>query len=184
VLIAVDGAADALLDDGFTPHVIVGDMDSVSTDALTCGAELIVHAYPDGRAPGLERVHGLGLEAKVFSSAGTSEDVALLLAHERGADLIVAVGAHDNFIEFLDKGRGGMASTFLVRLRIGPKLVDAKGVNRLYRSQVRRSDLIMLVVAALVAWLAVVAISEPIRLWFKDIWVALKGVVHDVKRLF
>jgi uncharacterized membrane-anchored protein len=176
ILIAVDGAADALLEEGLKPHMIVGDMDSISTHALTCGAEIVVHAYPDGRAPGLERVDGLGVPAKVLRSAGTSEDIALLLAYENKADLIVAVGAHDNLAEFLDKGRGGMASTFLVRLKVGPKLVDAKGVNRLYRSQVRRSDLLMLVVAALFAWLLVVRISEPIKLWFHQWWVYLKNI--------
>ncbi|MCA1832040.1 MAG: putative cytokinetic ring protein SteA [Actinomycetota bacterium] len=184
ILIAVDGAADAMLEEGLRPDLIVGDMDSISTHALTCGAEIVVHAYPDGHAPGLERVDGLGLPAKILRSAGTSEDIALLLAYENQADLIVAVGTHDNLAEFLDKGRAGMASTFLVRLKVGPKLVDAKGVNRLYRTQVRRSDLIMLVVAALVAWLVVVAISDPIQLWFKDIWLGLKGLVHDLKHLF
>lgn len=184
VLIAVDGAADALLDEGFRPDVIVGDMDSVSTNALASGAELVVHAYPDGRAPGLERLEGLGLPAKIFRSAGTSEDIALLLAYERGADLIVAVGAHDNLIEFLDKGRGGMASTFLVRLKVGPKLVDAKRVNRLYRTQIRRREILLLVGSALASMLVVVAVSEPVRAffdaileWFKDVW-------YDVRQVF
>ena len=56
----------------------------------------------------------------------------MLLAYEKGAALIVSVGAHFNLIEFLDRKRGGMSSTFLTRLRIGEKLVDAKGVSRLY----------------------------------------------------
>jgi uncharacterized membrane-anchored protein len=167
VLVAVDGAADAMLDRGMRPDVIVGDMDSVSTQALGCGAELVVHAYPDGRAPGWERVRALGFDAQVFRSGGTSEDIALLLAYEKGADLIVAVGAHDNLIDFLDKGRGGMASTFLVRLKVGPRLVDAKGVNRLYRTQVRTSDLLLLVGSAAFA-MAVAAYAFPqIRLFLR-----------------
>jgi len=177
VLIAVDGAADALLEEGYTPDVIIGDMDSVSNDALTCGAEVIVHAYPDGRAPGLERTEALGLDAKVFPSPGTSEDIALLLAYEHTADLIVAVGAHDNLVEFLDKGRGGMASTFVVRLKVGSKLVDAKGVNRLYSSRVRTRDIVVLVAAALAAMLAVVFASPALRLfvrltadWFRSLF--------------
>jgi uncharacterized membrane-anchored protein len=177
VLVAVDGAADALLDEGYKPDVIIGDMDSVTTNALTCGAEVVVHAYPDGRAPGLERLEGLGIDASVVSSAGTSEDIALLLAYESGADLIVAVGAHDNLVEFLDKGRSGMASTFIVRLKVGPKLVDAKGVNRLYRSQIPTWSLMLLVVSAITAMVVAGFLSPSLRLWaqnlaawFRSVW--------------
>ncbi len=140
-LIGVDGGADALLEVGLKPDLILGDMDSVTNEALTSGAEIVVHAYPDGRAPGKERVEALGLEPLVLPGAGTSEDMAMLLAYESDCDLIVAVGSHASMVEFLDKGRPGMASTFLTRLKVGPKLVDAKGVNRLYRQGVRRSDL-------------------------------------------
>jgi uncharacterized membrane-anchored protein len=133
VLIGVDGGADALLDAGYRPDLIVGDMDSVSDKALRSGAEIVVHAYPDGRAPGLARVTTLNLPAVTFPAAATSEDLAMLLADEKGASLIVAVGTHATMVEFLDKGRSGMASTFLTRLKVGGKLVDAKGVSRLYR---------------------------------------------------
>ena len=133
VVVAVDGAADALLEMGQRPDVILGDMDSVSDEALRCGAQLIVHAYKNGSAPGLARVQSLGLTAETFAVPGTSEDAALLLAHEHGADLIVAVGTHSNLEDFLDKGRAGMASTFLVRLKVGPRLVDARGVFKLYQ---------------------------------------------------
>ena len=111
-------------------------MDSVSDAALRCGAEIVVHAYRDGSAPGLARVQELGITPVVFPAAGTSEDVAMLLADDKGAALIVAVGTHATLVEFLDKGRAGMASTFLTRLRVGGKLVDAKGVSRLYRSRI------------------------------------------------
>ena len=136
VLIGVDGGADALIEARHKPDLIVGDMDSVSDDALRCGAEIVVHAYRDGRAPGLERVRALGVEPVVFPATGTSEDVAMLLADDKGATLIVAVGTHVTLVEFLDKGRQGMASTFLTRLRVGGKLVDAKGVSRLYRARI------------------------------------------------
>src|SRR3712207_2693399 len=119
VLIGVDGGADALREAGYQPDLIIGDMDSVSDDTLTCGAEVVVHAYADGRAPGLSRVQDLGVEAVTFPATGTSEDIAMLLADEKGAKLIVAVGTHATLAEFLDKGRGGMASTFLTRLRPG-----------------------------------------------------------------
>ncbi|HTF10815.1 MAG TPA: putative cytokinetic ring protein SteA [Asanoa sp.] len=159
VLIGVDGGADALVEAGYTPDVIIGDMDSVTDDVLRCGAEVIVHAYPDGRAPGMARVHQLGLSALTFPAAATSEDVAMLLADEKGATLIVAVGTHNNLIEFLDKGRGGMASTFLTRLKVGGKVVDAKGVSRLYRQSISGSSLLLLVLSAVSAMASAVAVS-------------------------
>ncbi|MEU7000700.1 putative cytokinetic ring protein SteA [Nonomuraea sp. NPDC046570] len=173
VLIGVDGGADALLEAGYLPDMIVGDFDSVSTKALTCGAELVVHAYRDGRAPGLERVHQLGREAVLFPATGTSEDIAMLLADDKGAELIVAVGTHWTLVEFLDKGRSGMASTFLTRLRVGSKLIDAKGVSRLYRSRISMPSLLLLVATALVT-MGVAVFSSPIgQTWLngmQDIW--------------
>jgi uncharacterized membrane-anchored protein len=163
VLVGVDGGADALYEAGHKPHVIVGDMDSVSDEVLTCGAEVVVHAYPDGRAPGLARVQDLGIEAVTFPALGTSEDIAMLLANERGASLIVAVGTHATLDEFLDKGRIGMASTFLTRLRVGGKLVDAKGVSRLYRSRISTGALLLLVLAAFIAIGAALAVSDAGR---------------------
>ncbi|WP_421741799.1 putative cytokinetic ring protein SteA [Cellulomonas sp.] len=151
VLIGVDGGADAILDAGWKPDLIVGDMDSVSDRALTCGAEVVVHAYRDGRAPGLARVEQLDVKHVVFPATGTSEDVAMLLADDKGAELIVAVGTHATLVEFLDKGRSGMASTFLTRLRVGSKLVDAKGVSRLYRNRISNLQLTLLVLAGLLA---------------------------------
>ena len=163
VLIGVDGGADALREAGYKPHMIVGDMDSVSDEVLRSGAEVVVHAYPDGRAPGLARVQDLGIEAVTFPAMGTSEDIAMLLADEKGASLIVAVGTHATLVEFLDKGRGGMASTFLTRLRLGGKLVDAKGVSRLYRSRISSAALLLLVLAAFIAIGAALAVSEAGR---------------------
>jgi len=159
VLIGVDGGADALVEAGYTPDLIIGDMDSVTDDVLRCGAEVIVHAYPDGRAPGLARVNSLGISAQTFPAAATSEDLAMLLADGKGASLIVAVGTHATLVEFLDKGRGGMASTFLTRLKVGGKLVDAKGVSRLYRQSISGSSLLLLVLSALAAMASAVAVS-------------------------
>jgi uncharacterized membrane-anchored protein len=159
LMIGVDGGADALLEAGYRPHLIVGDMDSVSDHGLLCGAELVVHAYPDGRAPGLERVQRLGLPSVLFPGPGTSEDIALLMADEKGASLIVAVGTHNTLDEFLDKGRSGFSSTFLTRLRVGGKLVDAKGVSRLYRPRVSGWALMVLVLAACATILVAMAVS-------------------------
>ena len=169
VLIAVDGGADALLEEGLRPHLIVGDMDSVSDEALRCGAEVVVHAYRDGNAPGLNRVRDLGIEPIVFPAAGTSEDVALLLADDKGASLIVAVGTHATLVEFLDKGRAGMASTFLTRLRVGGKLVDAKGVSRLYRTRIPAHTLSLLVLAALIT-LAVALYVTPGGVSYRELF--------------
>ena len=160
VLVGVDGGADALREAGLTPDLVVGDMDSVSDEVLRCGAEVVVQAYADGRAPGLARVQDLGVPAVVFPAAGTSEDMAMLLADEGGASLIVAVGTHATLVEFLDKGRQGMASTFLTRLRIGSKLVDAKGVSRLHRSRISLWSLLALVLATLLAMTAALHVSS------------------------
>jgi uncharacterized membrane-anchored protein len=174
VLVAVDGAADALLEHGRTPDIIIGDMDSVSERALRCGAVLVVHAFVDGRAPGAERLDELGLEHIVYEAPGTSEDIAMLLAYERGAELIIAVGTHNSMSEFLDKGRPGMASTFLVRMKVGNILVDAKGVSRLYQPHVRKLDMVLLVASALFALLVVTAVSQPARLFLDNIWKAVE----------
>jgi uncharacterized membrane-anchored protein len=177
VLIGVDGGADALLEEGYRPDLIVGDMDSVSERALLSGSELVVHAYPNGYAPGESRLTGLGLSHKTLKVSGTSEDMAFLLAHGKGADLIVAVGSHGNLREFLDKGRMGMASTFLVRLRVGEILVDAKGVSRMYRGRIRGRDAVLLVGAALLAIVMVVAISPPLRLLVKLLYESVRDLV-------
>ncbi|MDR0879876.1 MAG: hypothetical protein LBN09_04125 [Clostridioides sp.] len=163
VLVGVDGGADALMEFGYTPDVVVGDMDSVSDEALIKAKEIVVHAYTDGRAPGLKRVQDLGLDAVVFPAPGTSEDIAMLIAYEYNAKLIVAVGTHSNMIDFLEKGRKGMASTFLVRLKIGTKLIDAKGVNLLYTSKLKFKYIIALLVTALFPVLILAYLSPHVQ---------------------
>ena len=175
VLVGVDGGADALLEVGLRPDVIIGDFDSVSTAALRSGAELVVHGYPDGRAPGAERLRELGVPHTVLSAAGTSEDIAMLLAYEKGASLIVAVGTHASMVEFLDKGRAGMASTFLTRMKVGPLLVDAKGVNRLYQGRVRKRDLTLFLIAAMLALAAIVLLVVP-RVFVEGVWLYVRDV--------
>jgi uncharacterized membrane-anchored protein len=188
VLIGVDGGADALVDAGYRPDLIVGDMDSVSERSLRLATErarwprrrppteIVVHAYPGGQAPGRGRLERLGITYRVMESSGTSEDMAFLMAHGKGAELIVAVGTHGNLREFLDKGRMGMASTFLVRLRVGEILMDAKGVSRLYSGRVRGRDIALLVGAALFAMLVVALVSQPFRLFFHLLLDQLKGL--------
>jgi uncharacterized membrane-anchored protein len=177
VLIAVDGGADALLDMKLQPDIIIGDFDSLSDTAMHSGAQLIHHVHPDGRAPGREELRAAGVEYDEFVAEGMSEDAALLLAYEAGAALIVAVGTHATMVEFLDKGRRGMASTFLTRLRLGPALVDAKGVSRLYEGRIRRRDMVFLVASAVAAMVAMTYVSHSLqvfldgfRLMFSDTW--------------
>jgi uncharacterized membrane-anchored protein len=184
VLIGVDGGADALVEAGYRPDLIVGDMDSVSDDVLRCGAEIVLHAYPDGRAPGESRLRRLGLDAVIFPAAATSEDIAMLLADGKGATLIVAVGTHATLVEFLDKGRGGMASTFLTRLKVGGKLVDAKGVSRLYRQGTSGSAMALLVLAAVAVMAAGVALSTvgrpylgTLAAWWDTLMFQLQGLL-------
>jgi uncharacterized membrane-anchored protein len=171
-LVGVDGGANALLEEGFTPDMIVGDMDSAQEATLRCGAELVVHAYPDGRAPGREHLEELGLAYKLVPAPGTSQDVAMLIAAEKGARLIVSVGSQWNLVEFLDKNRRGMSSTFLTRLRIGEILVDAKGVSRLYRPRPTMAPLALVLLVGIVALAAVIAVTPGLRdvadlLWLK-----------------
>ncbi|HEX6330601.1 MAG TPA: putative cytokinetic ring protein SteA [Actinomycetota bacterium] len=194
VLLGVDGGADALIEAGYTPHLILGDMDSVSDEALLSSrrrsglrrrsaTELVLHAYEDGRAPGRQRLEALGVPYKVVEAAGTSEDVAFLLAHEKGAEAIVAVGSHGNLREFLDKGRAGMASTFLVRLRVGEILMDAKGVSRVYAPRIRTRDSLLLIGAAIVAMVAAVAASPGLRLYVTQLFQNFRQWLFDLKDL-
>jgi uncharacterized membrane-anchored protein len=184
VLIGVDGGADALLEMRMKPDIIIGDFDSVSERALATGAELIHHVHLDGRAPGRENLQTWGIPYHEFVVDGTSEDVAMLLAYEAGAQLIVAVGTHASMVEFLDKGRRGMSSTFLTRLRLGPVLVDAKGVNRLYEGRVRRRDMALLVASALVAIIVVSIVSEPIHVFLRGVELTLRDLWFSISDTF
>jgi uncharacterized membrane-anchored protein len=180
-MVGVDGGADALIEAGYRPDLIVGDMDSVSDAALQCGAEIVVHAYPDGRAPGLPRVEALGIDPVLCAAAGTSEDIALLIADEMGASLIVAVGMHHTAVEFLDKGRAGMASTFLTRLRVDDKIVDAKGVSRLYQSRISAKAIVPLVLAAAVTILVALLVLPAGQIFLRylgleNFWYWLTGL--------
>lgn len=174
VLIGVDGGADALVEFGYKPDIIVGDMDSVSDTTLRCGAEIVVHAYADGSAPGLARLSEMGIYARVMAMPGTSEDIAMIIAFEKEASLIVAVGSHSNLIDFLEKGRKGMSSTFLVRLKVGSILVDAKGVSQLYRQGLKTKYILQLILGSLVPVLIILWVAPSTRPFFKLIWLQFK----------
>jgi uncharacterized membrane-anchored protein len=174
VLVGVDGGGDALLEVGLKPDIIIGDMDSASDSVLTCGAELVVQAYDDGRAPGRDRLDRLGLAYKVLPAPGTSQDVAMLVAFERGAKLIVSVGSHFNLSEFLGKDRAGMSSTFLTRLRVGEILVDTKGVSRLYQPAPTGGQMLAFLAAALIVVVIVVLSSPQLARLVELLWLKLQ----------
>ncbi len=174
VVIAVDGAADTLLRFGIIPHIIVGDMDSVSDTALKRGSEIIAHVYPNGDSPGRERLTKLGIPALECQVPGLSEDLALLLAYHKGAELIVIIGSHSSVEDFLDKGRRGMSSTFLTRLKVGSVLIDAKGVSKLYGSSARGRDIAKLALAGLIPLSTSVAASQAVRQFLRLIIMQLK----------
>jgi uncharacterized membrane-anchored protein len=171
VLIGVDGGADAIVEAGWKPDLIVGDMDSVSDRTLESGAEVVVHGYRSGGAPGAERLERLGVPFQTLSVPGISEDVAFLLAYEKGAQLIVAVGTHFNLIEFLERDRAGMSSTFVTRLKVGEILVDAKGVSRLVAPRVGLWPLVTLAAVGLLA-IVVAVLASP----------ALRSIIEDLAR--
>jgi uncharacterized membrane-anchored protein len=177
-IIGVDGGADALLEAGWKPDLVFGDMDSVSEEGLKLANRLLVHAYPDGNCPGMERVRAVGIkDAETLPAPGLSEDVAILIAEQCGAELIVAVGTHVGLVEFLDKGRRGASSTFLTRLKVGARLVDAKGVSKLYPSRVSVWQLVALVIAALVAVSAIVYSSHSLADIFQILAIKLRLIL-------
>ncbi|HWC84240.1 MAG TPA: putative cytokinetic ring protein SteA [Pseudonocardiaceae bacterium] len=161
VLIGVDGGADALRQAGYDPRIIVADPDTLSTDTLQSGAEVVVPAHADGHAPGLERIQDIGVGAVTFPASGNSEDLALLLAESHGAVLVVTVGFQATLAEFLDRGRSGSnPSTFLTRLKLGDKLVDSKAVATLHRSRVPFGAMLLLVLAVLLAVVVALTVSD------------------------
>lgn len=184
VLIGVDGGADAILEEGYIPDMIIGDMDSVTDKALNCGAEIVVHAYRDGRAPGTKRLDEKGIAYALFPATGTSEDIAMLLADDMGAEMIVALGTHVTLVEFLDKGRAGMASTFLTRLRVGGKLVDAKGVSQLYKPQITSWQALAFILVGLGTVAVALAVTPVGQALYGIGWIYLQQFVDYLRQLF
>ncbi|HYO38570.1 MAG TPA: putative cytokinetic ring protein SteA [Nocardioidaceae bacterium] len=191
VLIGVDAGADALLESGHRPDIVVvgkeglpgsgttDDQDvTVSLRALHAAGEVLLHTDGADRVTGEERLSRLGVRHRTVASSGMSEDVALLLADVRGASLVVTVGTHATLDEFLDRRRGGLSSTFLTRLRVGPKLVDARGVSQLYAGQVRAWHLALVVLAGLVA-LGVAVATTPVG---AEWWAAAAAALSDLLR--
>ncbi|OZM75554.1 putative cytokinetic ring protein SteA [Pseudonocardia sp. MH-G8] len=185
VLVGVGAGADALLQAGHRPQLIVGDPNEISSEALTSGADVVVPAFADGHAPGLARVQDLGTGAVTFPSSANPEDLALLIAAHNGASLVVTVGLSASMAEFLDRGRSGsIASTFLTRLQLGGLLVDGQVIASLYRSRISIGAILLMVGAALVAVVAALLVSdagEAVLTWLTQTWL---GLVEQIRSWF
>lgn len=174
IMVGVGRGADTLVKHGYRPDLIVGDPDEITTATLKCGAEVILPADTDGHARGLERIQDLGIGATTFPSSGAPADLALLLADHHGAALIVTAGAAASLDDFFDRGRrDSNPATFLTRLKVGTKLMDAKAVGTLYRNRMSGVAIAMVVLAALVAVIVVLLASntggETLN-WTIDTW--------------
>ena len=183
VLIGVDAGADALQEAGYKPDLIIGNPESISSETLRGKAEVVLPAHVDGYAPGLERVQDLGVGAVTFPASGTSEDLALLLADAHDAALIVTVGMRTTLTDLLDRGQGSTASTFLVRMRVANKVVEATALAKLYKSRVSWWVVLLLVLAATAAMVVALAVSdvtgaygELIRDWWADFVSWVRGL--------
>lgn len=174
VLIGVNRGADALVKAGYRPDLIVGDPEQVAANTLRCGAQVVLPADADGHAVGLERIQDLGIGAMTFPASGSSADLALILADHHGASLIVTVGHPASLEEFFDASRRESApSTFLTRLKVGTKLVDGKAVASLYRSRGHAGAIALFILAALVAVVVAVLVSNQghdVLQWAIDQW--------------
>ncbi|MFB8278073.1 putative cytokinetic ring protein SteA [Nocardia colli] len=174
IMVGVGRGADTLMKQGYRPDLIVGDPDEITSATLKCGAEVILPADTDGHAKGLERIQDLGIGATTFPSTGAPADLALLLAHHHGASLIVTAGAAATLDDFFDRSRReSNPATFLTRLKLGTKLMDAKAVATLYRNRVSGIGIALVVLAALIAVIVVLLASNTgtdALAWATDTW--------------
>ncbi|AWG51075.1 putative membrane-anchored protein [Mycobacteroides abscessus subsp. abscessus] len=174
VLIGVGTGADTLRKAGYRPLIVVGDPLLMSNDVLKSGAQVVLPADADGHAAGLERIQDLGVGAVTFPAAGSAADLALLLADHHGASLIVTVGHTASIEEFFDRERQqSNPSTFLTRLKVGAKLVDAKAVATLYRNRFSGGAIALLILAVLVAvitMLWVTSAGDSAAEWLLAYW--------------
>jgi uncharacterized membrane-anchored protein len=174
VLIGVNSGADVLLKAGYRPQLIVGDPSNLSTEVLKSGAQVVLPADADGHAPGLERIQDLGVGAMTFPAAGSPADLALLLADHHGASLLVIAGQRANIETFFDRTRqDSNPSTFLTRLRVGEKVVDAKAVATLYHNRISGGAIALLILTMLIAVIAALWVSRTDTLvlhWAVEYW--------------
>ena len=182
VLVGVGAGADTLITAKYRPHLLLADPSEVSNEALTSGADVVVPAFADGHAPGLHRVQDLGASAVTFPSMANPEDLALLLAHHHGAQMIVTVGLSATMAEFLDRGRSGSnASTFLTRLQTGGSVVDGELIASMYRGRTMVGPILLLVLAALVAVVVALLVSgagDTVLAWVTQTYQQIADLVR------
>jgi uncharacterized membrane-anchored protein len=174
VLIGVGSGADVLRQAGYRPQLIVGDPSNLSTEVLKSGAQVVLPADADGHAPGLERIQDLGVGAMTFPAAGSPADLALLLADHHGAALLVTAGHRANIETFFDRTRqDSNPSTFLTRLRVGEKVVDAKAVATLYHNRISGGAIALLILTMLISVIAALWVSRTdtvVLHWIAQYW--------------
>lgn len=171
VLVGVDHGADALVEAGHRPDVVVvsGVDDLPSAAVLRKARDVVVLVERGAPRSATEQLQRLGIRPLRFETTATAEDAALLLASAREASLIVGVGMHATLDEFLDRRRAGLASTFLTRLKVGPDLVDASAVPQLYDGAVRPRHLVGALVAGVIAVAAAVSVTPVGQQWVDDV---------------
>ena len=182
VLVGVDRGADALADAGHRPDVVVvtaGD-ELPSAAVLRKARDVVVLVERGAQRSATEQLERLGIRPLRFETTATTEDAALLLASAREASLIVGVGMHATLDEFLDRRSAGLASTFLTRLKLGPDLVDAAAVPRLYDGAVRPRHLLGALLAGLVAVAAAVSVTPVGQQWVDEVSPAVSSTTSDL----
>lgn len=171
VLIGVDRGADALASAGHRPDIVVvtgGSEDQPSASVLRKATDVVVLVERGAPRSTTEHLERMGIRPLRFETTATTEDAALLLASAHEASLIVGVGMHATLDEFLDRRRTGLASTFLTRLKLGPDLVDASAIPRLYDGAVRPRHLLGVLVAGVVALGAAVSVTPVGQQWVDE----------------
>lgn len=181
VLVGVDAGADALLAAGHRPDIVVLDSmvdesDRPSPKALKAAREVVLRIDPGARPPS-EHLERLGVRPLRLETSATTEDAALLLLNSLEPCVIVGVGLHSSLDEFLDRRRPGLASTYLTRLTVGHRLVDATAVPTLYSGRVRPRHVFLVLLVGLLALALAVGITPLGQEWSAQLgdWVQAQG---------
>ena len=183
ILIGAGAGADALLDAGYTPALVVGALDDLSDRALRQGGEVVITSA-SGKLTAVERLEKTGADAQTFVATGSAEDLALVIADTNDASVIVLVGGHTSLVEFLDRGPTDMSSTFLARLRVGTKLVDAKAVGEFYNHRISAWPILVLLLLGVFAVGTALAVTPVGGSWFDGIGSHFYNVFDWIQGLF